>query len=97
MITREITITNKSGMHARPSAQLVQVAFQFKSDISVEYNGSRVNGKSIMGLESLGITHGCRIKIYTEGEDEQEAMEAVIDIIENINKGDDQWLYQNIS
>ena len=90
MITRETIVRNKYGLHARPSAKVVGVACRFSSDISVEYNRNRVDGKSIMALELLGVTKDCHINIYAQGEDEQKAMEAIIDIIENvINKVED--------
>ncbi|WP_181350711.1 phosphocarrier protein HPr [Thalassobacillus sp. CUG 92003] len=78
MAEQTMTITAADGLHARPATSLVQVAGQYKSDINLEYNGKAVNLKSIMGVMSLGIPNGADIKITAEGDDEQEALDAVV-------------------
>jgi phosphocarrier protein len=61
-VTRELQILNKAGIHARPAAMFVKLASRFKSDIFVEKDGEKVNGKSIMGLLMLAAGPGSRLK-----------------------------------
>jgi len=81
MIEEGITITNKHGLHARPAAQFVKIAGKFKSDIKVLKDGLDVNGKSIMGIMMLAAEPGSEIILYTDGEDEKEAMQALKELI----------------
>lgn len=77
MLERELTITNKNGMHARPAAQFVKLASQFKSEIWVEKDDEQVNGKSIMGLMMLAAAKGEKIKVSAQGADADAAMTAL--------------------
>lgn len=72
---KEFIITNKNGMHARPAAQFVKQASQFKCEVLVEKDDEQVNGKSIMGLMMLAASRGESIKIITDGADAELAME----------------------
>ena len=83
MPQREAEIINKLGLHARAAAKLTQLAGRFKSDIWLSRNGQRVNAKSIMGVMMLAASKGSSIKIETSGEDENEALQAVVDLIGN--------------
>lgn len=83
MIKKKVTILNSSGLHARPSAQLVKLAGKFESDFYIYSYGYRVNGKSILGVMTLAAEHGAELELEMEGPDEEEAMEAVIDLIED--------------
>ncbi len=74
---KEFTITNKNGMHARPAAQFVKQASQFKCEVLVEKDDEQVNGKSIMGLMMLAAAKGESIKIITDGADAAQAMDAL--------------------
>jgi len=74
-VQKEFIIQNKMGMHARPAAQFVKRASQFKCDIWVEKDEEPVNGKSIMGLMMLAAGKGETIKITTDGADAEAAME----------------------
>jgi phosphocarrier protein len=74
-LEKEFTITNKNGMHARPAAQFVKQASQFKCEVLVEKDDEQVNGKSIMGLMMLAASRGESIKIITDGADAELAME----------------------
>ena len=74
---KEFTITNKNGMHARPAAQFVKQASQFKCEVLVEKDDEQVNGKSIMGLMMLAAAKGECIKIITDGADAAQAMDAL--------------------
>jgi phosphocarrier protein len=83
MQQREAEIINKLGLHARAAAKLTQLAGKFKSEIWLSRNGRRVNAKSIMGVMMLAANKGSSIAIETEGEDENEAMQALLDLIRN--------------
>jgi phosphocarrier protein len=77
MFEKTVTIQNRAGIHARPSAMLVQTAKDFKSNIYLEKGNDRINGKSIMGILTLGASYGTEIRIIAEGEDETAAVEAI--------------------
>jgi phosphocarrier protein len=83
MPQREAEIINKLGLHARAAAKLTQLAGRFKSDIWLSRNGQRVNAKSIMGVMMLAASKGSSISIETSGEDENEALQALVDLIGN--------------
>jgi phosphocarrier protein HPr len=73
-MAKEITIQNRLGLHARPSAMFVKVCSRFRCDIWVEKDGERVNGKSIMGLMMLAAGHGSKLLITAEGPDCEKAL-----------------------
>jgi phosphocarrier protein HPr len=77
MVERIVTIRNRAGMHARPAALLVKTASSFASQISIEKDSERVNGKSIMGVITLGATYNTPLKIIADGPDEMEALDAL--------------------
>ena len=79
--SKELTILNRLGLHARPSALFVKTCSRFKCDVWVEKDGERVNGKSIMGLMMLAAGQGSKLQVTCEGADAQKALaeiEAVI-------------------
>ena len=73
--TKEMTILNALGMHARPSARFVKISNRFKSEIWVEKDGEQVNGKSIMGLMMLAAGQGSKLTVTAEGPDALKALE----------------------
>ncbi len=75
--TRELTILNKLGIHARPAAQFVKTASGFLCEIRVEKDGEEVDGKSIMGLMMLAAGHGSVITVTAEGDDADQALAAL--------------------
>ena len=81
MIQEVLTIINKHGLHARPAAQFVKIAGKFKSDIKVLKDGLEVNGKSIMGIMMLAAEPGSEITLLIIGEDEQQAFDALNELI----------------
>ncbi|HEX8979620.1 MAG TPA: HPr family phosphocarrier protein [Parasulfuritortus sp.] len=81
MLEKEIQITNKLGLHARASAKLTQTAARFQSEVWVSRNGRRVNGKSIMGVMMLAAAKGTSITVDVDGEDEEAAMTAIVELI----------------
>ena len=89
MITKEITITNSSGLHARPASLWVQMASRYQSSIIIKSNDSEVNGKSILGILSLGLAAGSKFELIVDGEDEQEAAENLEALVINLeNQGE---------
>jgi len=81
MQQQEVTIINKLGLHARASAKLTQLASSFKCEVMMSRNNRRVNAKSIMGVMMLAASKGTTITIETNGEDEVEAMHALLNLI----------------
>jgi phosphocarrier protein len=73
-ITKELTIVNKLGIHARPAALFVKTANRFACDIFVEKDGEKINGKSIMGLMMLAAGPGSRLIIHAHGADALQAL-----------------------
>jgi phosphocarrier protein HPr len=73
-ISKELTVQNRLGLHARPSAMFVKTCSRFKCDIWVEKDGEQVNGKSIMGLMMLAAGMGSRLLITCEGGDAERAL-----------------------
>jgi len=83
MISREFTINNKLGLHARPSAQITQVASKFASDVHIARNGRRVNAKSIMGVMMLAAGQGTVVTVDAVGDDAQAAVDAIGALIDS--------------
>ncbi len=81
MISREIEIINKLGLHARASAKLTQLAAKYQSEVWMTRNQRRVNAKSIMGVMMLAAGKGSQVVLETEGPDEQECFDALVDLI----------------
>jgi phosphocarrier protein HPr len=79
---RELTITNRLGLHARPAALFVQLANRFTSDITVERGNERVNGKSIMGVMMLAAGKGLKITVTARGSDAEEALSALEELVQ---------------
>ncbi|MGI6432341.1 MAG: HPr family phosphocarrier protein [Sphaerochaetaceae bacterium] len=77
MVEREVEVLNRAGIHARPAALIVKVANQFQSTIYMEKDRMKINGKSIMGIITLGAAYKSRLLITTEGPDEKEAANAI--------------------
>lgn len=83
MEEREVVIKNRAGIHARPAALIVQTANRFDSQISFEKDSDRINGKSIMGIITLGAGYNTKLKVIAEGDDEKNAVEAIVALFEN--------------
>ena len=81
-VTREFEIRNQYGIYARPAALFVKTASRFDADVMVEKEGSRVSGKSIMGLITLEASHGTRLKVTAKGHDAEEAITEIQTLIE---------------
>ncbi len=83
MLSKEFMIKNKFGLHARPSASFVQAASRFRSEIKVEKDGQVADGKSILDLMMLAAGQGTSITVKANGEDAEEALTALGELIEN--------------
>jgi phosphocarrier protein HPr len=81
--SRTVEMKNKRGLHARASARFVTLAAGLPVAVEVEKDGSRVCGTSIMGLMMLGAAYGDSIVIHTEGEGADEALEALVALVED--------------
>ena len=81
MISKDVTVKNQVGLHARPATFFIQKANEFKSSIWVEKDERKVNAKSLLGVLSLGITKGTEIKLIADGADESEAVNALVELI----------------
>lgn len=81
MLERKVILSNKDGLHARAAAMFVQVANKFSSNVYIEFDGKRVDGKSIIGVMSLGPFAGEEIIIITNGVDEEKAMEELTNLV----------------
>lgn len=82
MKQRTLTLTNSIGLHARPAAEMVKAAAKFKSNIILEGNGRKADAKSIILVLGLGLRRGDAITIYAEGEDEEAAVQALSELVE---------------
>ncbi len=82
-LSRTFVIVNSLGLHARAAAQLVQTANRFRSEVLVEKDGTEVNGKSIMGVLTLAAAKGAEITVSVEGEDSDQALQALAKVIES--------------
>ena len=80
VLTRDVTVQNRYGIHARPAALLVKTAARFQSEILLEKNGVKVNAKSIMGLLTLEGNHGAKMRIYATGEGAAEALDVLAEL-----------------
>lgn len=80
-ITKDIVIGNRHGLHARPAALFVKTANRFQSEIWIEKEGERVNGKSIMGLMMLAAGKGSTLRLIADGEDADDLVKALEELI----------------
>ncbi|MDH2919346.1 MAG: HPr family phosphocarrier protein [Sideroxydans sp.] len=81
MQQQDVLIINKLGLHARASAKLTQLASSFKCEVMLTRNTRRVNAKSIMGVMMLAAAKGVTLGIETNGENEEAAMQALVNLI----------------
>ena len=88
MFSKEVTVQNQVGLHARPATFFIQKANEFKSSIWIEKDERRVNAKSLLGVLSLGIVGGTTIKVIADGADEEAA---------GVGGGDSSWTCSSVS
>lgn len=83
MVTQKTTIKNPTGLHLRPAGLFCKTAVQFKSKVTFQFKGISANAKSVLSVLGACIKRGDEIELICEGEDEQEALEAMLAIIED--------------
>lgn len=83
MVKKDVVIVNKSGLHARPASNLVRAASKFNSDVTILYKEKIINVKSLLNVLSAGIACGTEITLMCEGEDEAEALNKLVELIES--------------
>ena len=88
MVVKNVQITNKVGLHARPATFFIQKANEFRSGIWVEKEDRKVNAKSLLGVLSLGIVCGTTINLIADGPDENEAVDTLVELV-NSNFGEE--------
>lgn len=82
MLKKEVTVSNKIGLHARPASQLVKLASKYKADIKIEHKEKLINVKSLMMLLSAGIRYGDKVVVIADGDDAKEAIDELVHFIE---------------
>jgi phosphocarrier protein len=80
MITREVTIVNRAGVHTRPASMIVRTAAKYRSDFTIQKDGYEINGKSIIGVMTLAADQGSTLMLTFDGSDEDEAAEAITEL-----------------
>lgn len=83
MNVKDVVVQNQVGLHARPATFFIQKANEFKSSIWIEKDDRRVNAKSLLGILSLGIVGGTSVRIIADGSDEQNAVDALVELVES--------------
>ena len=83
MITRDIVITNTSGLHARPATFFIQKANSYRASVWVEKDDRKVNAKSLLGVLSLGIAKGMTVTLIADGPDEETAITGLVELIDS--------------
>ena len=83
MISRDIVISNASGLHARPATFFIQKANSYRSSIWIEKDDRKVNAKSLLGVLSLGIAKGMTITLIADGQDENAAITGLVELIDS--------------
>lgn len=87
MYKEDITVQNETGLHARPASLFVKEASKYSSDVKVIKDGQEYNAKSIMGILSMGAAKGDVLTIQAEGQDEEEAVKNLVDLVSNQLEG----------
>ncbi len=83
MVSKETVVIDKMGLHMRPANNFISAMTKYKSDITIEFNGQKINGKSIMNIMAACIKYGSHITITCEGEDEQQMLDEAVKLIES--------------
>ncbi len=81
MIEKNLKIKHKWGLHARPAGKFIRLAAKFKSDVYLEKDGEKANGKSILEILSLALEYGSSVKIIASGKDEKDALKTIEDFL----------------
>ena len=84
MVEKTVVVNNETGLHARPAAALVQFVKNFDGDVELIKDGKTANAKSIFNVMALGISKGTEVTVRINGENEEENLEKLVEIIENL-------------
>ena len=82
MVQKTVTVKNPTGLHLRPAGELCRAAMQFQSRITLQYGHTEANAKSILSVLATGVRSGEEILFICEGEDEAEALDAMVSLVE---------------
>jgi phosphocarrier protein len=82
MMEHMVEVTNRAGIHARPASLIVAAINRMKSQVFFEVDGKQIDAKSILGVITLGAAYGTKIKVIADGEDEKEAVAAIVHLFE---------------
>lgn len=83
MVGKKLTVHNQTGLHARPASELTKLCQKYQSNITIQFGDETINPKSILSLLSGGIVMGSGIYLEVEGSDEEEALEAITNLIDH--------------
>lgn len=83
MVSQKVTIKNPTGLHLRPAGILCKTAMNFKSSITFTFHNTTANAKSVLSVLGACVKSGDEIVLYCDGEDEKEALKALVDAIES--------------
>lgn len=83
MVSKDTKVVDKMGLHMRPANNFITAMTKYKSDITIVFNGNKINGKSIMNIMAACIKYGSPITIICDGEDEQAMLDEAVSLIEN--------------
>ena len=82
MLTREVTVRNRAGVHTRPASMIVREASRFASEFVIKKDGYEINGKSIIGVMTLAAEQGATLELLFDGPDEEAAADALEELFE---------------
>lgn len=82
MVTKEVTVKNRAGLHTRPASMLVRTACKFDSDFLIQKDHYEINGKSIIGVMTLAAEQGATLRLILDGEDEEQALASISELFE---------------
>ncbi len=83
MLVREVTVTNRAGLHTRPASMIVRTASKFNAEFYIQKDSYEINGKSIIGVMTLAAEQGATLILTFEGDDEEAAAEAITQLFES--------------
>jgi len=83
MIEKEVTVTNRAGLHTRPASMIVKMASEFQAEFFIQKDGYEINGKSIIGVMTLAAEQGATLMLIFDGADEATAAEALAELFES--------------
>lgn len=83
MVSKDTVVVDKMGLHMRPANNFISAMSKYKSDITIVFEGNKINGKSIMNIMAACIKYGSHITIICDGEDEQAMLDEAVNLIES--------------